>query len=181
MSSLSIAALVLGLVFVAMYLPILLAPERARDALRAFSRNALAAGVLSAVDLFWVAVLILQTDLDRFEYLKPLVYVLGPLSFYLVNKYMDELLAPRALGGFLLLAATPILDAARWHDSPARLLVTLIAYIGVVKGILFVLSPYRFRDFVNGWMTSIPRVRAGAAFGLVLGGSLILLAFSVYR
>ncbi|MEM7397159.1 MAG: hypothetical protein AAF492_32965 [Verrucomicrobiota bacterium] len=181
MSELSIAALIVGFLSIGLHLPGLLAPDLVRQALQAFPRNMWAAVVLTAVDLVWVALLILDTDLGSFEHLKPAVYVLGPLSFFLLNKYLDELLAPRALGGLLLLIASPVLTVARWHESPLRLLMTVIAYIWVIKGIILVLSPYRFRTMAEVILRDNNRLRASAITGLVLGFGLIVLAVTVYK
>ena len=181
MSSLSIAALCVGAVFIVLYIPALVAPEATRRAVLAFPRSSIAAYALTAVDLIWVMVLILGADLGRFEHLKPWVYAAGPVSFFLLNRYMEELLAPRALGGLFLLAAAPILNAARWHDSPARLLLTTIVYIAVIKGILFVLSPYRFRHLAEIWIKNEARLRAGALAMIGIGALLIVFALTLYR
>jgi len=46
---------------------------------------------------------------------KPILWALAPLCYVLTVCFVEELLAARALGGILLLAAAPVLDAARWH------------------------------------------------------------------
>ena len=78
-------------------------------------------------------------------------------------------------------ASTPILDAARWHDSPSRLLLTTIVYIAVIKGILFVLSPYRFRHLAEIWIKNDARLRAGALAMIGIGALLIVFALTLYR
>lgn len=144
-------------------------------ALYAFPRHRASAILLTLVNVVWVAVLLYHTPLGRFEVLKPLLFVLAPVTFWAVTKYMDELLAPRMLGGLLLLAAVPVLDAARWHESGWRLVLTVLAYLWIVWSIFLVLSPYRFRHTVE---------RVGRdpyrkpVFTVLLGTGLLLLFLS---
>ena len=76
---------------------------------------------------------------------KGYIYILAPLVFAAIVIYMKELLAARALGGFLLLIAVPILQEARWHDSAWRLLVVVLVYLWIIYGLLLLLSPWWFR------------------------------------
>ena len=112
--------------------------------------------------------------------LEPLLYVLTPLSIVLVGFFVDDLLAPRALGGLLLLLAAPLLDAARWHASPLRLVVVVAAYILVVKGVVLVVCPYQFRKKVERFLTGDHACRLWGSAGCVVGAVLLTLALTVY-
>ena len=78
---------------------------------------------------------------------------------------MDELLAPRALGGLLLLVPCPIIEVARQNG----LLLVSIAYVLVVLGIILVLSPYMFRKAMSCWIASTSRCRAFGCIFLGIG------------
>ncbi len=173
-------AMILGAVIVAFNGTALFAPEFFRKWASAFPRSQTWAWILAAVDLFWVAWIILHAPLGRFENLKPGVYVAAPVAFLLIVFFMDELLAPRALGGLLLLLANPVLNAARWHVSNWRLIVTVLAYLWVVAGIVFVLSPYRLRDMIAWATASSGRLRRLCAVRLVFGLALLALSLWVY-
>jgi len=177
---LSTAAFLLGGVFVALYLPLAAAPAAARRLLARFPRDRWAAWALTAVDLAWAAWLLNQTPLGRFEAAKDYLPVIVPAAFFAVVFLMDELLAARALGGLLILVPAPILDAARWHGSPLRLVMTIVAYGLAVQGILLVLSPYKFRKSVERWAGSDRRCRLLGVGGAVLGLVLVLLGLTVY-
>lgn len=173
-------ARLLGTVIIAANLVAVLAPAHFMRAVQAFPRNRPAGWILTAVDLFWVSFIVLNADLGRFEHLKPLVYVAGPASFLLIVFFMDELLAPRVLGGFLLLLANPILNAARWHPSAWRLVMTVTAYLIVIAGIIFVLGPYRFRQFAAVMTKTEQRCRAIGLVRVVFGCFILYLGLSVY-
>ena len=155
-------------------------PDRMRAALKAFPRHRGAAWLLTAVDLVWAGILLARTPLGRFDAYKPLLWVLTPLAVVLVGVFVDELLAPRALGGLLLLAAAPILDAARWHPSGLRLVVTVLAYGMVLKGLVLVVAPYRFRTATERLFATDAACRLGCGAGVAVGIGLIILAFTVY-
>jgi len=178
--NLSTAALVLGVALFALHVPLAAAPPAARRLLARLPRNRWAAWALTAVDLAWAAWLLNQTPLGRFEGAKEYLPVLAPAAFFAVVFLMDELLAARALGGLLILVPAPLLDAARWHGSPLRLVVTVVAYVMAVQGILLVLSPYKLRKGVERWAGSDRRCRVLGLAGAALGGVLVLLGLTVY-
>ena len=170
----------IGLLMVLVGLPAVVNPSCWRRAMEAFPRSEKPAWFFTAIDLLWVAYIVLHAQLGRFDVLKPLIYVLTPVSFFLLIKFLDELLAPRALGGLMLLAATPIFNAARWHDSDWRFVVTVWTYGIVIVGILLVLNPYRFRQMASFWMANNERCRMGGAMKVVFGIAVLFLAYRFY-
>jgi hypothetical protein len=180
MSELAQVALISGGIFGIAGLGCSLAPTEAGAWIRAFPRNRWAGWVLLAADLVWSGWLLLNTPLGRFEGLKPLVYVLVPVLFFLIASFMSELLAARALGGLLALLPAPMLAAARWHGSPWRLLVVVLAYVLAVKGMVLLLSPYQFR---RAWAVCVSRRSVCRGCGIawaVVGAVLFTLALTVY-
>jgi hypothetical protein len=159
----------------------LLAPAKIRTGVAAFPRSIWPGRILAAIDLTWAAYELTQMHLGMFDAWKVHLYWLTPVAIFLCVKYLDELLSPRALGGFLLLAAGPVLDIARWHPSQWRLVVTVIAYLWILLGLTFLLSPWWFRRiavFVTG--RGDGAVRITGAIKLLLGLGLIALALLVY-
>ena len=178
--SLSQLALLLGGLGVAASVWQLLAPAQVRRMLDALPRHVPTAWALTALDLLWVAWLLKNTPLGSFDYLKPSLYIVAPLCFFLLIQYMDELLAVRALGGFLLLLANPVLKITQWHPSEWRLVVTAMAYGWVLIGMVLVMSPHRFRRTVNILVPDDARGRLSALAKLAVSALLIGLAFLVY-
>lgn len=180
MLPLSTIAIVLGGFIMAVNLPAIFAPAFFRRVATNFPRNIPAAWILTAIDVAWVSWVICHASLGRFEPLKPLVYVGAPVSFLAMVFFMDELLAPRALGGLLLLLANPVLISARWLDTPWRLVMVVIAYIWVIAGITFVLSPFRLRQAAEwGTKTNI-RCIIGGSIRFLVGLFVLILGLKVY-
>jgi hypothetical protein len=173
MLSLATISLIFGAVCIAGGIALLARPEAVRGWLAAFPRNRPAAWILTAVALAGVAWIVYHARLGRFDSLKPWIWLAGPVSLGLIVVFVDELLAPRALGGLLLLAANPMLQAARVSDSPWSVVVSAFTYVLIVAGIAWMLGPYRFRRWTT-WLTSGARARVTgavlAAAGLLLAG-----------
>jgi len=180
MSSLAHATGLLGAILALLHLPMLAMPSLARKCIERFARNPWAARALTAVAVIWATRLLLATPMGRFDVYKPIVYVLAPVSFLLIVRFMDELLAPRALGGILLLVPAPLLAMARWHPSSWRYVIIVLAYVMVVAGVMLVTGPYHFRKTMRPAAASNGVCRGYGAAGLSLGLALVLLALTVY-
>ncbi len=154
--------------------------ERFRRLLDRFPRHVGAGRALSAFALLWAALIVRGTNLGRFEPLKPALFVAAPLTWGAVVWFMDELLAPRALGGLLLLLARPLLEAARLHPHPAARVASVLAYLWVAAGMTLVAAPWWFRRTAAWSARSPSRWRATAVSLLVTGAAFLILAFTVY-
>lgn len=179
MSTLSWYGMGVGAALLAIGVTGLIRPPVLQRALEAFPRHRLSAIVLTVINVVWVTWLLIETPLGRFEGWKPALYLLSPATLLAVILYMDELLAPRMWGGFLLLLAVPVLDAARWHESGLRLVLTVVVYGWVVWAMLLMLSPYRFRHSVE-WCWPQHRRPVILTACAVVGASLLVLGVTVY-
>ncbi len=158
----------------------LFSPVRAQECLKAFPRHRLTGAVLACAALVWATILLMKMNMGALEKYEPLLLVLAPLVFVLVVFFVDELLAPRALGGLLLLIPAPVLAAARWHESPWRYFAIVSAYLMVIKGISLVLSPYLFRRWCSLCVSSPEKTRLFGGIGLAYSIVWIALAFLAY-
>lgn len=156
-------------------------PSGLRGALGRFPRNVAAGRILAGAALVWVAILVWHFPLGGFDAYKPALWALAPAAYYLTITFADELLAPRALGGLLLLLAGPVLAVARFHPSAWRLAVVLLAYAWIVAGMALVLSPWLFRKIMVERINATDRRcrRAGIA-RLAAGLGLAFLAWRVF-
>lgn len=170
-------SLLLGLVLVALGLAGWHLNTGAGAWLQAFPRNRKWAVVLAALNTAWAAWWVYQMPLGRFAWIQPWLGLLALAAWWLTIRFMDELLAPRMLGGFLLLLAVPILNAARWHPSPWRLIVPVLVYIWVLWGMWLMLSPYRFRHSFE-WVYATPQ-RARSLYGGLLAIGMLVSALSL--
>ncbi len=103
-----------------------------------------------------------------------------PIGFFLAIRFVDEFLAVRALGIFALLAAEPLLEASFFRYETSRLVLTVLAYILIVLGLIWVTLPYKLRDQINWFSKSAAHWRSINAVSLVYGVALIALAFILY-
>ena len=150
-------------------------PRGVRAGLLAFPRSKWPGWILTAVCVFWITWVIRHAALGRFEVVKPVIPVLGFLTFGAVVWLLDELLAPRALGGLLMLVANPMLMGVRWADSAWRFVIVAIAYAWVIAGCALMLHPWLFRKLAAPFTDNPGRLRLVAA-GKLLGGGILLAA-----
>jgi len=179
-SELAKLGLIVGGLLIVGYGSLVAAPGTVRKWLRMFPRSKAMAWMLAAVDLVWAGKLLYAAPLGRFDTLKPMIYVLAPVAVILVGFFVDELLAPRALGGLFLLLAAPMLDIARWHASPLRLVITVLAYGMVIEGMILVVCPYQFRKWLERLLGSDRHCRVCGGFGCALGILILVLSLTVY-
>jgi len=155
-------------------------PRTFRVWMQRFPRDVWSGRVLSGFAVLWAAWVLYDMPMGRFESWKPLVWpaaiVLGGFVWY----YMDELLAPRALGALLLLYPAPVLSAARLHPSPWSVVMSVLAYACVLKGMALMLSPFWFRLGVNRFLASDRNCRIWGSLGFGVSLSLLVLAITVY-
>jgi hypothetical protein len=171
----------LGVLIVLLRMPFVLAPGLARRALYGFPRSRWGAGCLAAIDLIWVACLLMGLQLGWFETYKLTLYLMVPLAWVLLMYFVDELLAVRALGGLLILFPSPLLDAARWHPSPGRFVMIILAYALVIMGVVFVIQPHRFLRMVRFFLQDRDDLtRWFGLAGVLVGALLVILGIGVF-
>lgn len=146
----------------------------------AFPRHVWAGRILAAVDILWSAWLLMQMGFAWVAAHQILVYVAVPIAYVLVILFVDDLLAARALGGFMLLVPLPILESAFVHPSASRLVMTSFAYLLVIFGIVLVWSPFKWRQWTERWINQAPIARAVGEVGMVLGAFMLFLAWRIY-
>ncbi len=167
------ATLLCGLALVTLGVLFLLGHPAVIAALKAMPRSRLATFVFfGAATLWFLAKVWTLSEADLGEYRKILFVGFGAVaiaSFFCV----PDFLAVRGLAALMLLAATPLLDAAYMqHHFPQRLFMVTAVFVGIVGAIYLGVVPFRLRDFF-GWVFNRPvrsRVVGGAlaAYGLIL-------------
>ena len=176
---LRIVSLICGLWLIVSHGLALLRPGAVQQWLRKFPRSKPAGALLLVIDAAWTLALIATMDLGEFSYLRTGLLVVIVVATFLTFRYVDEFLAVRAGGIFLLLAAEPLVEAAFLKPQEGRLLLVLYAYALAVLGMVWVGLPYLMRDQVD-WLRKSKAAWSAAAFsGLAYGG--LLTAFALIR
>ena len=178
--SLQMAALVAGAILCLLGAIGFAMEGSARSMLSRFPRSRGAGIVLLAIGLVWSFWLVWTMEMGEFSaFRRPFLFTL-PIGFLLTLRYVDEFLAVRALGILALLVAEPLLDAAFFHYESNRLVLTVLAYLLVVLGLIWVMVPYRLRDQIAWFSKTTARWRGVSVFGFAYGATLIALAFLRY-
>ena len=173
-------AIILGVLTTAGGLVGVLRPELLKRFAEVFPRSTVPAWILTALCCWLGAKEALGMNMGFLDAYKKYIYILSPVVFVASVVYMKELLAPRALGGFLLLIAVPILQIARWHESPWRLVVVILVYLWIVYGLVLLMSPWYFRKIYAPFMDNEPLLKTVASAKAVLGIALLLLGIFAY-
>jgi hypothetical protein len=174
--TLSTAYLLTGAAFVVPGAALASGAAPAYSALRAFPRSLPAAVVFfggAAAWFLWGINNLSESDLAGFP--RGLMLGIFGATALLSFKFLRDLLAVRGLGILLLLSARALLDIG-YMQQPKNLLLSSLAYLFVVLGLLWGVSPHRFRDWL-GWILE-RRTRAlvsGIVF-LALGAANVLAA-----
>ncbi len=152
-------------------------PALARQTLQAFPRSLWVGGILAAAALSWSAWEVNNMTLGFIDAYKSWLWIVGPVLYLLVMFFMNELLAPRALGGLLLLSASPILELQRVHESPWTVVIAVLAYGWVIAGMVLMLSPFRFRHVCAKFCGTDSSCRLTGILKLVSGAVLMALGY----
>lgn len=178
--SLKTAGLIAGIFLVLISLPGIISPAVVQKWAKRLPRSRIAGIVLLTIAFAWSFWLLFTMEMGEFSsFRRPLLIAL-PIAYVLALRFVDEYLAVRALGILCLLAAEPLLDAAFFRYETARLVVTVLAYALVIKGLLWVTMPYLLRDQI-GWASRNNmrwRLMHGAAF--IYGAAALALALTQY-
>lgn len=171
---LSTLLIVLGLGLAVWQLFGVLQPARFGAALRRFPRSLAWGWVLTLLGTAGFLYNLRQEAISDFAAYKPMMLagfgVLGVATCIFVKDF----LAVRGLAVVMLLLAKLLVDAARWTDTPWQLVISVWAYVWVVAGMWFTVSPWRARDLIEWSTATVERTRrlsaVRMAFGLFIAG-----------
>jgi hypothetical protein len=155
-------------------------PDGWRAWATAFPRSKAIGYVLVLAATGWFLWNVRGETLADFTKFKPFLLAGFGLVGVLTCIYVTDYLAARGLAVLLLLGAKLMVDTARHHVSDWRWVVSGLAYVWVVAGIWWTISPWRLRNSLAWLQSTSGRLRVGAMATLVLGVGLILLGVVVF-
>ena len=173
--------IVLGLGFAVPQLYGFANPAGYRDRLRKFPRNLPAGYLLMAIATAWFLWHVKQENIADFSAYKPFMYAGFGLLGLGTCLYLKDFLAVRGLALVLMLLAKLVLDAQRWQDSNWRWVLGVCAYLWIVAGIWFTVSPWRCRDIIEWKTATDTRIKIGCALRLALGVLVAVLGATVLK
>lgn len=156
-------------------------PRPTTAALLAFPRSRMAGLLLLLGAAVWSYYLISTIDLGEFDKFRRYAQIIIPIASILTAIYVEELLAPRALGMLVLLAAEPLLEAAFLQPQASRLFLVTFTYIAIVFAMFWIGMPYVLRDHLR-WLTAeLWRLRLVSGFLAAYGLLLLILGLTLRR
>jgi hypothetical protein len=177
--SLTLATLLPGLLLIMLGVALVSGRPVVGAALKAMPRSPVATVLFFTAGSAWFLVRVWHLSPADFGNYRTLLFIAFAAIALLAFKYVPDFLAVRGLAILMLLAATPLLDAAFMeYEHPQRLLLVGLVYVGIALAIYLGAVPYRLRDFF-GWLFRAPgRSRMLGAGLLGYGGLLAIIAFT---
>ncbi|HXT42313.1 MAG TPA: hypothetical protein VN887_20055 [Candidatus Angelobacter sp.] len=178
---LSTLAIILGLGVGLPQIYGLMHPTKFRDAVRKFPRSETIGYFLMLLGTVWFLWNLNQENISDFAAYKKAMLIGFAAVGVATCIYVRDFLAVRGLAIVLLLLAKLMVDTARWADTEWRLVVVTWAYVLVVAGMWFTISPWRLRDLLNWATATDQRVRVGCGLRLAFGLFVVVLGLAVFR
>ena len=174
--SMQAVGLIIGLLLVITHALAFVRPAMMKDFLRKFPRHRKIGITILAVDFIWAFWLIGNIDLGEFYTWENPIRIILPVCFLLFIFFVEEFLAVRATGIFLLLLACPVLDVAFLMEPATRLLLPLLAYVWILLGLFWIGMPYLMREQISWVSGNSGRWRIFSGAGLTYGVALFVCA-----
>ena len=181
--SLSTAGIVMGTLLLVLHALALAKPQATKTLLNGLSTNEKAARGLLTLDFLWLFLLLLDADwnplcmnLFDFNNMRGYLLILCPIIWFVLYSRGKDLLFPRALGFFLLLACIVPLTAAFLKEPVSRLLIPCWCYPVLTVAMFWVGKPYLFRDWMEKYTASPRLYTISNAIGAAWGAAILLCA-----
>lgn len=171
--TLLLATLLTGLFLAALGAALLSGHSAVTSVIKGFPRSRTATALLFGGATVWFLYRVLNLSEADFGEYRHLIFILFGAAAALAFHYVPDFLAVRGAAGLVLLAASPLLEAAfmEW-EHPQRLLMVSIVYLFIFASIWLGAQPWRMRDFLE-WLYKAPGRTRGLG-GLLLGYGLLL-------
>jgi len=181
--SLSHLAIALGAAYALPQVYGLANPKGYAEWLRNFPRNIPLGVLLLLAGTAWFLYNLSLESIADFAAFKPHMMVAFAAIGLGTCVFVHDFLAVRGLAVLLLLLAKLMVDTGRPHlaDSSWVLVNQAWAYVFVVAGIWFTISPWRLRDWIAWNTANENRTRVTSLIRLVLGLFVVVLGAVVFR
>jgi len=178
---LSVLAIILGLLSALPNAYGVAKPGAFAAKVRRFPRNTPIGYVLMIAGAAWFLWYLQQESISDFRAFKPFLFALFAAVGIGACLFVKDFLPVRGLAVLYLLAARLMVDTARWVDTEWRLVITTWAYVLVILGMWFTISPWRLRDILNWSTANEGRTRLLSGMRLAFGIFVLILGLTVYK
>jgi hypothetical protein len=158
-------------------------PKEFTEAVRKFPRNYAIGVVLMLLATGWFVWNVNREPIADFAAYKPAMLAAFAAIGVASCIFVRDFLAVRGLAVALLLLAKLMVDTGRPHlgESPFVLVIQVWAYVLVVAGIWFTVTPWQLRDLLDFATANETRVRIGSGIRLAFALFIVLLGLTVFR
>jgi hypothetical protein len=177
---LSTLSILLGSLVVLINLFGLLKPSEFAAAARKFPRCLPAGYILTLAGTAWFILYVNRESLADFESLKPYLFTLFIGVGVGTCFFVQDFLAVRGLAVIMLLLGKVMVDTERWALTEWRLVIAVWAYVMVIAGMWFTISPWRLRDLLYWATADEKRIRVGSAVRAAFGAFVLVLGLTVF-
>lgn len=180
---LSLLSILLGLGFAAPQIYGITNPQKFATSVRKFPRNLSAGIFLMLLGTAWFLWNVNSESLADFSAYKPEMMVAFGAIGILSCVFVQDFLAVRGLAVLFLLLGRLMVDTGRPHlgESPWVLVIQVWAYVLIVAGIWFTVTPWKLRDFLNWATATESRVKITSAIRLAFAVFIVLLGLTAFR
>ena len=180
---LSLLSIVLGLGLAVPQVYGLARPSSFAASARKFPRHIPTGVFLMILGTIWFLWNVHQEPIADFAAIKPYMLVVFGAIGLGACIFVQDYLAVRGLAVVFLLLAKLMVDTGRPHlgETPWVLLIQLWAYVLVVAGTWFTISPWRLRDFLNWATANEKRIKVGSGIRLAFALLVVVLGLTAFR
>ena len=180
---LSTLAIVLGL---GMGLPQIFGivnPQKFAASVRKFPRHVPIGVALMLLGTAWFLWIVNAEPIADFSAYKKQMMAAFAAVGILACFFVQDFLAVRGLAVLMLLLAKLMVDTGRPHlgETPWVYVIQIWAYLLIIAGIWFTITPWRLRDLVKFATANETRVRLGSAIRLAFAVFVMLLGLTAFR
>lgn len=181
--SLSTLAILLGLGLGAPQIYGLMNPQKFAASVRKFPRNLPVGIALMLLATFWFDWNVNIEPAADFSAFKPYMMAGFAAVGVLSCIFVQDFLAVRGLAVLFLLLGKLMVDTGRPHlgQSPWVLVIQTWAYVLVLAGIWFTVTPWKLRDFLNWATATDARIKIGSGIRLAFALFIVLLGLTAFR
>jgi hypothetical protein len=158
-------------------------PAQLAAAVKKFPRNLPAGIALMALGTLWFLWIVNQEPIADFSAYKPMMMIaFGAVGFFSCV-FVQDFLAVRGLAVVMLLLGKLMVDTGRPHlgESAFVSVIQAWAYVFVVLGIWFTVTPWKLRDILNWATATESRTRLLSGVRLVFALFVLILGLTAFR
>ncbi|HZF02318.1 MAG TPA: hypothetical protein VE344_10530 [Methylomirabilota bacterium] len=180
---LSLLSILLGLGLGAPQIYGILNPQKFAASVRRFPRNLTAGIFLMLLATAWFAWNVNVEPISDFSAFKPYMLAAFIAVGVLSCIYVQDFLSVRALAVLFLLLAKLMVDTGRPHLGYSKwvLVIQIWAYVLIVAGIWFTVTPWKLRDLLNWATATETRIKIGSSIRLLFALFVLILGLTAFH